>query len=54
MPAVQAIKALEQLDDIAASNAAAQRMPGLQIVIVQAEQSKPPVIDLDATQVQHD
>jgi hypothetical protein len=52
MPAVQAIKALEQLDDIAAAQSAGlQRLPGLQIVITSATQalpSDPRVIEHDA------
>ena len=39
MPAVNAIKALEQIDDIAASSSSMQRAPGLQIVITQAASS---------------
>ena len=41
MPAVNAIKALEQLDDAAAGTSAMQRSPGLQIVITQS--ASPPL-----------
>ena len=39
MPAVQAIKALEQLEDIAVHSSNVQRNPGLQIVILQSATS---------------
>ena len=39
MPAVQAIKALEQLEEVSASTSNVQRNPGLQIVILQAATS---------------
>jgi hypothetical protein len=39
MPAVQAIKALEQLEDIATHSSNVQRSPGLQIVIMQSATS---------------
>jgi hypothetical protein len=47
MPAVQAIKTLEQIDDISTGTASMQRAPGLQIVITQvaAPATNPPVID---------
>jgi hypothetical protein len=46
MPAVNAIKALEEIDDIAARAATSlQRAPGLQIVIMPAATPQPPVID---------
>jgi hypothetical protein len=52
MPAVQAIKTLEQLDDVAAAQSAGlQRVPGLQIVITQATPAlpaQPQVIEHDA------
>jgi hypothetical protein len=41
MPAVNAIKALEQIDDEARSTQAMQRAPGLQIVVVAAPQALP-------------
>ena len=39
MPAVNAIKALEQLEDIATASSNVQRNPGLQIVILQSATS---------------
>jgi hypothetical protein len=51
MPAVNAIKALEQIDDEARSTQAMQRAPGLQIVVVAAPQAlpaQPPVIEHNA------
>jgi hypothetical protein len=51
MPAVQAIKCLEQIDDEARSTQAMQRAPGLQIVVIAAPQALPaqaPVIEHDA------
>jgi hypothetical protein len=45
MARVQAVKALEQLDDDANPAAAAKSLPGLQIVIVQGG-SAPPAIDV--------
>lgn len=45
MARVQAVKALEQLDDDANPAAAAKSLPGLQIVIVQGG-SQPPTIDV--------
>jgi hypothetical protein len=50
MPAVNAIKALEQIDDEARSTQAMQRAPGLQIVVIAAPQALPaqtPVIEHD-------
>jgi hypothetical protein len=51
MPAVNAIKALEQIDDEARSTQAMQRAPGLQIVVIAAPQALPaqaPAIEHDA------
>jgi hypothetical protein len=51
MPAVNAIKALEQIDDEARGTSAMQRAPGLQIVVVAAPQALPaqaPAIEHDA------
>jgi hypothetical protein len=47
MPAVNAIKALEEIDDIAARAATGlQRAPGLQIVIMPAVTPAVPAIDV--------
>jgi hypothetical protein len=53
MPAVQAIKTLEQIDDVSTGTAAMQRAPGLQIVITQvaAPVTNPTVIDAEPVQI---
>jgi hypothetical protein len=50
MPAVQAIKALEQLDDIQSNTQSMQRAPGLQIVI----QTVSPALPASAAVIEHE
>ena len=54
MARVQAVKALEQIDDSEVASRGANSLPGLQIVIVQGIPSQPTMIDVSPTKLAHD
>ena len=54
MARVQAVKALEQIDDEREAGRGANSLPGLQIVIVQGGSAPAPAIDVSPKQLAHD
>lgn len=54
MARVQAVKALEQIDDAEAASRGANSLPGLQIVIMQGATTQPTTIDVSPTKLTHD
>lgn len=54
MARVQAVKALEQLDDVELASGRANSLPGLQIVIVQGGSAAAAVVDVTPQRLTHD